>query len=58
VTLSVWAGPEGFHIQATSSGGGIPFCHCYASRHEEERRLDRITIDLPDVVAFEVRAEL
>lgn len=58
ICLSVWAGPEGFFIQARTSKGEVPFCYLYAYRLPEERKLDRLTIDLPDVRAITVQPEL
>ena len=58
VRLSVWAGPDGFFIQAKGPGDDIPFGYLYAYRLPASPPLDRITIDLPDLLAVTAQPEL
>lgn len=58
VHLSVWAGPGAFFIQARVPGDDTAFCYQYAYRLPESRPLDRITIDLPDLLAVTVQPGL
>jgi hypothetical protein len=57
VYLEVRAGPDGFVIRARLPDEGTAFNYRYAYRLPPSRRLDRITIDLPDLLAAAVQPE-
>jgi hypothetical protein len=57
LTLSVWAGPDGFHVQA-GLGEGLPFCCRFGYRLPPDPPPDRITFDLEGVRAITVRPGL
>jgi hypothetical protein len=58
VSLSVWAAPDGFYLQAGFAGMGLPFCYLYAYRLPESRELDRLTTDIAGLRALAVQPEL
>ncbi len=58
ICLSVWAGPDGYHIQASAPGMQRPFQYLYAYRLPEGRETGRLTIDLPGLRAVTVQPEL
>jgi hypothetical protein len=58
VTLTVWAGPDAFFIQATEAALKAPFVYRYNYRLPPGRKLDRVTTDLAGLREFSVRPEL
>jgi len=58
VYLAVWAGPDGFFIQAQTAKSEAAFGYLYAYRLPEGRTLDRITIDIAGLRAVSVQPEL
>ncbi len=54
VNLMVWAGPDGFIIQAQATDEDYIFWYLYEHRLPVEAKLDRIAIDLPNVIAISI----